>query len=70
MSQCLEGRPIHVGVRDSSFGGVCVCDTDVRSDLCELVASRAPLTLPGPHVIVRAAFVFDEKEARRSGMSQ
>ena len=56
--------------KNSSFGGVCVCDTDVRSNECELVASRAPLTSAGPHVIVRAAFVFDEKDARRSGMRQ
>jgi hypothetical protein len=39
VSQGLEWRQIHVGVRTSSFGGSCVRNIDVRSDECELAAS-------------------------------
>ena len=50
---CVEMGACHSVWKGGKFmlasetaGGVCVCDTDVRSDECELVASRAPLTLP------------------------
>ena len=50
---CVEMGACHSVWKGDKFmlasetaGGVCVWDTDVRSDECELVASRAPLTLP------------------------
>ena len=40
VSQGLEWGQILIGVRSSSFGGSCVRNIDVRSDECELAASR------------------------------
>ncbi len=40
VSQGMEWGQIHVGVRNSSFGRSCVRNIDVRSDECELAASR------------------------------
>ncbi len=71
VSQGWEWRQIHVGVRNSSFGGSCVRNIDVGSDECELAASRGVSDCcQAPTRWSKLHQCFDEAETGQSGLSQ